>query len=382
MAFLVHSDTTGVGDGTGLIGTASELPSNTGWFTVMGFFDRRTISILITILVFAGFIGLLWLARLPIISFIFAIFFAHLLDPVITRFQEWFRVSRGKSIAIMYLAIFSGLLIFAFTAGPRIMDEVQRLSRTAPDMLEKIKTGNIAWQFGGKQGWSEETESRIQKWLVQHQEDLSQAMQDVVARLQQLASNIPWILLVPVLAVFFLKDRSKLRDSVLQLIASSANRALLEAVMGDLDTMLGQYVRAQLLLSFFAFMAYGAFLLISGFPYALAAAAIGGVLEFIPFVGPLLALGILITIAFVSGYSHWIAIVVFWLVWRGVQDYVNTPRVMGRGLDLHPLLAVFAILVGGEIGGVVGMFLSIPSVAALRIVWLNWTRRMMLRDAA
>src|ERR1041385_6274624 len=98
MAFLVHSDTTDVGDGTGLIGTASELPSNTGWFTVMGFFDRRTISILITILVFAGFIGLLWLARLPIISFIFAIFFAHLLDPVIHRFETWVRVSRGKAV--------------------------------------------------------------------------------------------------------------------------------------------------------------------------------------------------------------------------------------------------------------------------------------------
>src|ERR1051326_1186099 len=125
-----------------------------------------------------------------------------------------------------------------------------------------------------------------------------------------------------------------------------------------------------------------AFLLIARFPYALAAAAVGGVLEFIPFVGPLATLGVLIAIAFIAGYPHWIAVVVFWLVWRGVQDYVNTPRVMGRGLDLHPLLAIFAILVGGEIGGVVGIYLSIPCVAGLRIVWLNWTRRMSVRDAA
>ena len=118
------------------------------------------------------------------------------------------------------------------------------------------------------------------------------------------------------------------------------------------------------------------------FPYAFAVAAIGGVLEFIPFVGPLLTLGMLIAIAFLAGYPHWIAIVGFWLVWRGIQDYVNAPRVMGKGLDLHPLLVIFAILVGGEVAGVLGIFLSIPTFAALRILWLNRTRHTPERKAA
>ena len=126
--------------------------------------------------------------------------------------------------------------------------------------------------------------------------------------------------------------------------------------MDDLDTMLGQYVRAQLLLSFFAFVAYSTFFLIVRLPYALAVAAIGGVLEFIPFVGPLVTLAILVGIAFLTGYPH-----------------------MGKDLDLHPLLAIFAILVGGEIGGVVGIYLSIPAVAAVRILWMNWTRRISVR---
>jgi predicted PurR-regulated permease PerM len=344
----------------------------------MGLLDRRTVSILITILVFAGVLGLVWLARFPIISFIFAVFFAYLLEPVIGRCQGWLHVSRGKSIAIAYLAIFGGVLIFALTAGSKIVDQAQRL----PSLLQNIKTGTIAWQVGAQYGWNTATERRIQDWLVQHQNELSQTAQNVTLRLQELASNIPWILLVPVLALFFLKDSETLRRSVLQLIRNSRTREFLEGVMDDLDVMLAQYIWAQLLLSLFAFIAYGAFLLIARFPYALAAAAIGGVLEFIPFVGPLATLGVLIAIAFIAGYPHWIAVVVFWLVWRGVQDYVNTPRVMGRGLDLHPLLAIFAILVGGEIGGVVGIYLSIPCVAGLRIVWLNWTRRMSVRDAA
>jgi predicted PurR-regulated permease PerM len=139
----------------------------------MAFFDRRTASVLTTILIFLGLLGLIWLARLPIMAFIFAIFFAHLLDPVVGRFQGWFRVSRGKAVAIAYLAIFGGLAIFGFTLGPRIIDQGQRLSETLPSLFEKIKTGSIAWQFGSQQGWSTETETQIQNWLIAHQRELS-----------------------------------------------------------------------------------------------------------------------------------------------------------------------------------------------------------------
>jgi predicted PurR-regulated permease PerM len=309
-------------------------------------------------------------------SFIFAILFAHLLEPVVGRFQAWFHVSRGKSVAITYLAIFGGLLIFGITAGPRILDQGERLSEELPSLFERVKTGSIVWEFGGKQGWSAGTEMRIQNWLVEHQDEISETTRNVKTRLQQIAANLPWILLVPVLTVFFLKDSSKLRNSVLYTIGRSGNRAFLERVMDDLDTMLAEYVRAQLLLSLFAFIAYAAFLLTIRFPYALAAAAIGGVLEFIPFVGPLLTLGMLIAIAFLTGYPHWIVVMGFWVIWRGTQDYVNTPRVMSHGLDLHPLLALFAILVGGEVAGVLGIYLSIPCVAALQILWLNWADRM------
>jgi len=348
----------------------------------MGFFDRRTVSVLATILVFLGIVVLVWTAWRPFIAFIFAIFFAHLLDPVVARFESWLRMSRGKAVALTYVAICMFLVLFGFTVGPRIVQQGERLGQTLPTLLDNVRSGSIAYQLGRQQGWSFETETRVQAWLVEHQADIGHWAQDVRTRLAQLGANSLWVVLVPILAVFFLRDRSKLRNSVLELIAASSNRAFLESVMDDLDTMLAQYVRAQLLLSFFAFIAYAVFLLIAGLPYALAVAAIGGVLEFIPFVGPLFTLGILVGIAFITGYPHWLVLMTFWLVWRGIQDYVNTPHVMREGLDLHPLLAIFAILIGGEVAGVLGIYLSIPAVAAFRILWLNWARRTMVRKAA
>ena len=340
--------------------------------------DRRTISVLLTILVAAGILALIWLARRPVVIFIFAILFAHLLEPAVERFEGWLHLSRGKAVAVTYLAIVAGLLGFGLTVGPHIIQQGQRL----PSLMEQVKSGNIAWQVGGEQGWSSATEARIQQWLVANQADIQHYGYDVTRRVAEIASNSAWILLVPVLAIFFLKDRSKLSSSVVELISASHNQRFLESILSDLDTMLGRFIRAQLIMAFCAFIAYGVFLLIVRLPYALAVSAIAGMLEFIPIAGPLAALVILMGIAFVTGYPHWIVLAGFWVAWRLVQDYVNTPRVMGEGLDLHPLLTIFAVLVGGELGGVLGIFLSIPAVAALRILWINWTHRSLTHKAA
>jgi predicted PurR-regulated permease PerM len=65
-------------------------------------------------------------------------------------------------------------------------------------------------------------------------------------------------------------------------------------------------------------------------------------------------------------------VLLFLLIWRGIQDYVTSPRVLGRTLELHPLAVLFGVLAGGEVAGVLGVFLSIPVLATVRILWRAW----------
>ncbi len=67
--------------------------------------------------------------------------------------------------------------------------------------------------------------------------------------------------------------------------------------------------------------------------------------------------------------------------WRLIQDYFSSPRIMGNKLEMHPLAAIFAVLVGGEIAGVIGVYLSIPVMAALRILWKRYSATPAPRDA-
>jgi predicted PurR-regulated permease PerM len=97
-------------------------------------------------------------------------------------------------------------------------------------------------------------------------------------------------------------------------------------------------------------------------------------MEFIPIVGPLVAAAMILGVAFIANYHHLPILLLFLGGWRVMQDYVNSPRIMGGKLQLHPLASLFAVLTGGEIGGVVGVYLSIPIMATLRIFWRRYQR--------
>jgi predicted PurR-regulated permease PerM len=136
--------------------------------------------------------------------------------------------------------------------------------------------------------------------------------------------------------------------------------------------MLAQFIRAQLTLALFSFVVYLAFLEAARVPYALVLGTAGGFMEFIPVVGPLVAALVILGVALLMSYPHWLLLVAFLVVWRMVQDYVVSPRIMGKSMELHPLAAIFGVLAGAEIAGVLGVYLSIPVMASLRIVWRRW----------
>jgi predicted PurR-regulated permease PerM len=77
-------------------------------------------------------------------------------------------------------------------------------------------------------------------------------------------------------------------------------------------------------------------------------------------------------VVLLTSYQHWLAVVIFLFIWRGIQDYVSSPHIMGESMELHPLAAIFGVMAGAEIAGILGIYLSIPVMASLRIVFRRW----------
>ena len=337
----------------------------------MSLIDARTSRVLFTVLLFALALGFLYIARRTLIAFLFAVFFAYLVDPAVSRVEKWVR-GRGRAIGLIYFLLVVLLITFFFFVGPQIGRQGQRLSESLPKLLETVSSGQIAEQIGKEQGWSVHTRVQLSTLLANHRDDLLALAQRIGLRVADVAKQAWLLIVVPILAAFFLKDGRAFGEVLLAFVHSRPQREFLEGVLGDLNQMLAQFIRAQLTLAAFSFVIYIAFLEVAGVPYALVLGTAGGLLEFIPVVGPLVAAAVIFGVALLMSYPHWLILLIFLAAWRMVQDYVISPRIMGQSMELHPLAAIFGVLAGGEIAGVLGIYLSIPIMASLRIVWRRW----------
>ena len=337
----------------------------------MALIDLRTVRVLFTALLFAAGVAFLYLAWRTLIIFLFAVFFAYLLEPLVTGLQRRVR-GRGRAIAAIYVLLAILLAVFFSFVGPAIAHEGGKLTEALPVLLDKINSGQIAVQIGAQRGWSYHTQEQLQKFLAYHRGDVTRIASRVGLRVAEVAQNIWWLLLIPILAAFFLSDGREFTQSLLSTVGSAPQREFLDGVIHDLNDMLAHFIRAQLTLAVLAMVAYLIMLSILRVPYALVLGTIGGVLEFIPVVGPFIAAVMMLGISFLMSYSHLLILALCLGAWRLIQDYGTAPRIMGRSVELHPLAAIFGVLAGGEIAGVIGIFLSIPIMASLRIVWRRW----------
>ena len=197
----------------------------------------------------------------------------------------------------------------------------------------------------------------------------------------RLFGDLIFVILIPILSFLFIIGGASMRDSFLLWTAEGRHSPMWQHIVADLDKLFGRYIRALVLLSAATFVSYSVFFSVAGVPYGIVLAAVAAVLEFIPVIGPLVAAIAALVVAAVGGYDHLLVIVIFVGVYRLFQDYVLNPYLMSGGVAVRPLLVLFALLAGEEIAGVVGIFLSIPAVAAARIAILRIREDLHARAA-
>lgn len=333
--------------------------------------DSRTARVLVTVLLFALGLGFLYVARATLIAFLFAIFFAYLMSPLVAQLERVLR-GRGRAIAVIYSLLLALVVVFFVVVGPKVTREGARLGQSLPSLLTRLSSGQIANQLGAEHGWSRATTDFLQSFLVSHQDDISRLAQKIGLRVADVAKQAWLFFVVPLLSIFFLKDGRSFGDLLLSTIQSRPQREFLENVLNDLNQMLAHFIRAQLTLAGLTLLVYSAFLGAMRVPYALVLGTVGGVLEFVPVIGPLVAGLVIVSVALLMAYHHWLVLIVFLGIWRVIQDYISSPRIMGESVELHPLAAIFGVMAGGEVAGILGIYLSIPVMASLRIVFRRW----------
>jgi predicted PurR-regulated permease PerM len=195
---------------------------------------------------------------------------------------------------------------------------------------------------------------------------------DLLPRIGGWLTSLPWLTLVPILAFFLLKDARFMRDLALQILPRGRLRSRGVKFLGELNETLAACIQAQVTASLLIGVVCTIGFLLIGVPYAMVLGIAAGVLEFIPLAGPLTIGVVAAGFAAFHSLGQAIAVLLFLVVLRVVQDYVVYPKIVCRGIRMHPLAVILAILCGAAVGGLMGVFLAIPAVAVLTVTYRHY----------
>lgn len=315
---------------------------------------------------------------------VLAIFFAYLISPLIELVRKGLAthdrkggsrlLPRTAAIAVVYAAIFGSLGLGVWVLTPQLGKQMEEIAQQAPGYLtnarERAKRLNSVFEQLNLPPSVRETANKTVS------DAIGDAGKYVTGEGFSSAINVltylPYIVLIPILAFFFLKDADSFRRSALKMLPQGRIRWRGDELFQDINSTLAAYIRAQLTSCLIIGSICTVAFYIFGVRYALVLGLVAGMLEFIPLLGPVVVAVLAGTVAGFDSGTKAMAVLAFLGVLRIVQDYVLYPRIIGSGIHLHPLAVILAILAGHELAGVAGIFLAIPVIAVLTVTYRHW----------
>ena len=175
-------------------------------------------------------------------------------------------------------------------------------------------------------------------------------------------------IMIPVFAAYLLYDFDRMTAAIRDLVPGRY-RAYVVEVAGEVDAILGEFIRGQLLVMLALVVLYAVGYSIVGVPLAIAIGVVAGLLSFIPYVGGALALGMALLMSFLhwNGWDQIIGIGVVYGVIQLLESFLITPKIVGDKVGLPAVWVLFALLVGGELFGFMGVLLALPAAAVAKI---------------
>jgi predicted PurR-regulated permease PerM len=340
---------------------------------------RSVIRVVVVSLIILFFAGYLQTIISSIASLVFlivlSVFFAYLIDPLVKLIRKPFKarniekfMPRSIAIVIAYVLVFTVVGIAIANIAPRVVDQAKEFGSNLPGYAQALRTRfNEVDQRIDRLRIPEEVQAEINKKVTDIGTSITTSLGGFVLGS---VTYIPWLLLVPILAFFFLKDVNQFRLAILRMFPAGRWRYRAEVVMADVNTTLAAYTRAQLISCVIIATICTAGFYLLGLKYALLLGILAGIFEFVPLLGPL-SIALIVTTTAAASENPWKAlyVAIFLIALRVIHDYYTYPRIVRGGIHMHPLAIILSVLAGEQVAGIPGVFLSIPIVAVATVFY-------------
>ncbi|RLD15860.1 hypothetical protein DRI50_03255 [candidate division KSB1 bacterium] len=326
---------------------------------------NRFLKILLALLFFAALIWLTVKLSNIITIFIIGALLAYILDPI-TSFLEYKGMTRMQATSVVFLFLALFLFLFSYFVVPLIVDQVKVIQHT----------------FSSGQGT--ESLKRMEQSLKESIPMLKNVNLDISARLHKainhlsnsvfslvgsLISLITTLVVIPFVVFFLLKDGRNIIKGMVSIIPNRHFEIALN-LLYKTDQQIGGYLRGQFfdaaIIGFLSVIA----LWILHVPYFLLIGTFAGLANMVPFVGPLTGAIVAILVVFLSNgtANQMIMVAVAFGIIQLLDNVLVQPLVVAGSVQMHPLIVLFAVIIGGQFGGILGMFLAVPAAAVLKVL--------------
>ncbi len=298
---------------------------------------------------------------------------AYILSPIVTWIQNRLRLRRGLATLLAYLVLLVILIGIPLVVIPPLSDEAAGLNMKVQRFILEIEAylGNQVMLAGYKIDPQSSLESALGSLQGLLEPVFSQGLRFAVEAI----SSLVWVVFITVISFYLVKDSASL-NQWLEELAPPAYREDFTRLRGEINLIWKAFLLGQMTLALVVAVLFTIIGFILGLPYALAMGALAGLLEFLPSLGHGIWMTIAVLLALLSG-STWLPIPnwAFALLVAGLHMFYQQfdlnyliPRIVGRRVQLPPLVIILGIVTGALLAGVLGVVLAAPTIASARVL--------------
>ncbi|MEG2353216.1 MAG: AI-2E family transporter [Clostridium sp.] len=257
-------------------------------------------------------------------------------------------------VGILFILCFSIIIPMILRDGGNILETVGDMKANLEEMINKIPLLN---------------KTNLLNNIMQKLSDIGTSLLDeVINGLMEYGQNAVMYLLIPILIYYFLADEDIIGNRILMLLPIG-KRQLVKEVYDDIDKILSRYIISQLVLSVIIGILTFIILSILGIKYALILSIINGVFNIIPYFGPVFGgiPAVLSAVLISPRRALWTLVLLF--VLQQSEGDIISPKIIGETVNMHPLTIMILLIIGGEIGGLLGMVLAVPLGVIIKVIY-------------
>ncbi|MGO3167725.1 AI-2E family transporter [Senegalia sp. (in: firmicutes)] len=338
------------------------------------------ILLLIFFIVILYFIFMINGLRSILFTLIISISLAYIINPLV-NFLEKKKVKRVFGILLIYIGLLGIIYLISVLIIPAIFKEVKDLVELLPKYTDEISNfsndfyNNYYKNLDNLPFGLNQIKDTIENNISNVQEILLDAASGTMNFIMNFFSKALNVVLIPIIVFYLVKDKDYFKKNVILTIPNK-HRTSLISLSREIDYSLGNFIRGQLTIAAFVGTLTAIGLLILDVNYAFTIGLIAGVTNVIPYFGAVIGGGIGMFFAFLDTPIKALWVLILFIVVNQIEGNFLQPKIMGDKVGLHPIIIIIALLVAGNLFGIIGMLIAVPIATTVKIVFSHIIRKI------